>query len=83
MKVVDNLYLTSDSGNEETFSVTIIDRSGLRSEYQDEVDFVTLNLMLQAEYVTLRDTTIQKKSTRVDEVGKVYFYGNIVDVNGI
>lgn len=77
---MDNLYLRP--GNEEKFSVTIIDRAS-RSEYQDEVDSVSLELMLRADFVTLRDTTIKKSSTRVDGVGNVYFYGTIYQLKQI
>ncbi|MGA3601746.1 hypothetical protein [Lysinibacillus agricola] len=75
-----DLNLRSDSGKEDTFSVTIIDQySRTHIEHQAEVDFVTLNLMLQAEYVTVRETTIKKKATKVDDKGSVFFYGNVTD----
>ncbi|WP_338651285.1 hypothetical protein [Lysinibacillus sp. Y5S-8] len=63
--------------NEDTFSVTIIDNFGqTRVENQAEVDFITLNLMLNADFVTIEGTTIKKTTTRVDDAGNVYFYGN-------
>ena len=74
---MDNIYIRHE--NDDKFCVTLIDKSNGRSEYQDYVDYVTLDIMLRAEYVTLRSTTIKKASTRVDEVGNVYFYGGLVD----
>ncbi|MGR7910252.1 hypothetical protein ACU64V_12640 [Lysinibacillus capsici] len=75
--MMDNLYVKSE--NEDFISVTIINTYGTRVEYEIKVDFVTLNLMLQAEYVTVRGKTINKKTTRVDDDGKVYFYGDLIE----
>jgi len=77
---MNNIFLRP--GNDEKFSVTIIDQyKETRNEYEDEVDCMTLSLMLQAEYVTVRGTTIKKKNTRVDDRGKVYFYGFVIEEN--
>lgn len=80
---MNNLYVRP--GNEEKFSVTIIENQYAQSstEYGDEVDFVTLELMLKAEYVTLRGKTLHKKTTRVDERGNVFFYGDLINVRDI
>ncbi|OCX62690.1 hypothetical protein BFM98_01425 [Lysinibacillus sp. AR18-8] len=78
---MDNLYVKSE--NEDFISVTIINTYGTRVEYEIKVDFVTLNLMLQAEYVTVRGKTINNKTTRVDDDGKVYFYGDLIEERDI
>ncbi|NOG28534.1 hypothetical protein [Lysinibacillus fusiformis] len=81
---MDNLY--ARPGNEEKFSVTIIENqyaAQSSTEYEDEVDFATLELMLKAEYVTLRGKTLHKKTTRVDEHGNIFFYGELINVYDI
>ena len=35
-------------------------------------------LMMQANYITLEDVTIEKEAVRVDEYGHVTFYGLVV-----
>lgn len=84
VRIMDNLYLSAEALEVETFTVKIIDQyTGTHSEYEDEVDFVTLELMLKADYVTLRGKTISKRSTRVDEKGNVFFYGSFIDESAI
>lgn len=79
-----NDYIDPEVFEEELFTVTIIDHySSAHYEYQEEVGYATLRLMLQADYVTVRGKTLQKKSTRVDDKGDIYFYGIIVDENTI
>ena len=35
-------------------------------------------LMVQANYITLEDVTIEKEAVRVDEYGNVTFYGLVI-----
>lgn len=66
--------------DEKLVSVTITelyDRT--TTSYEDNVEPYTLELMLKADYVTVRGKTIKKKTTRVADDGKVYFYGDIIE----
>ena len=68
----------------ETVSITIIDNSlGDHVQHTSQVHVETLQLMLKADYITVDGKTLTKESTRVDEVGNVYFHGFMSDVTMI
>ena len=61
------------------YNVTIIDNSSLsHSEYETEVKYEVLTLMMNSDSVTVRGKTLKKLESRVDEDGNVFFYGTII-----
>lgn len=68
----------------ETISVSIVDQfSSTPINIQENVDTLTLRLMLKADYVTIGKNTLKKQSTRVDEFGNVFFYGTEIEIENI
>ncbi|KON69649.1 hypothetical protein AKG34_13435 [Peribacillus butanolivorans] len=58
---------------ERTYKVSAIIDNG---SYQDEVREDVVNLMMKADIVTIRGTSVRVKEKEVNEIGEVKFHGN-------